>query len=121
MKNTPIVCTGDGSESFLSSSVPNLQFAHLASNLVHFKPKIDSNGGEVVINEVVVAVPDEEGRLADSLVAHDDNFEEKILLFDHELLSQSIDQNGNYLQVLLFNSEMYYWDMAKNFANNITQ
>lgn len=40
---------------------------------------------------MVVAVPDEEGGLADTLIAHNDHLEEKILLFDHNYYHRVYD------------------------------
>ena len=101
-KSTPIVSTSDGPKSLLSSSIPDLKFTHFACNLVHFEPEIDSDGGQIVINKVVIAVSNEEWRFADTLIAYDDDFEEKILLFDHNIIIE-YRLDGNYLQVLLFN------------------
>ena len=51
--------------------------------LDHLEAEVDSDGGQVVINEVVVAEPDEKRGLAHSLIADDDYLKEKILLFYH--------------------------------------
>ena len=99
---TPIVSTSDGPKSLLSSSIPDLKFTHFACDLVHFEPEIDSDGRQVIIDKVVIAVPDEEWRFADTLISNDDDFEEKILLFDHNIIIE-YRLDGNYLQVLLFN------------------
>ena len=59
-KSTPIVSTSDGPKSLLSSSIPDLKFTHFACDLVHFEPEIDSDGRQVIIDKVVIAVPDKE-------------------------------------------------------------
>lgn len=51
--------------------------------LDHLEAEVDSDGGQVVIHEVIVAEPDEERRLAYSLIADYDYLKEKILLFYH--------------------------------------
>jgi hypothetical protein len=83
VRDTAVVGAGDGAEAFLSGSIPDLKFAHFSFNLCHFEAEVDSDGGQVVVDEVVVAESDEEGGLADSLVAHNHYLEEEILLFDH--------------------------------------
>ena len=90
-ENTSVVSAGDGPESLLARGVPNLQLAHLSLDLVHLEAEIDADGGQVVVDEVVVAVPDEEGGLADALVAHDHHLEEEILLFDHNYYHRVYD------------------------------
>ncbi len=82
---TSIVSTSDGAKTFLAGSVPNLEFAQFVVNLGHFESKVDSDGGQVVVNEVVITEADEEGRFPDSLVAYDDYLKQKILLFDHSI------------------------------------
>lgn len=49
------------------------------------KPEVDPDGGEVALLEGVICEPAEEGRLADGAVADDDNFEEVIVLSDHDI------------------------------------
>lgn len=51
--------------------------------LDHLEAEVDSNGGQVVIHKVIVTEPDEERRLAYSLIADYDYLKEKILLFYH--------------------------------------
>lgn len=82
-ENTAVVSTSDGPESFLTSGIPDLQFAGFPINFCHFEPEVYSDGWQVVVDEVIITETDEEGRLAHALVADDDYFEEEILLFDH--------------------------------------
>lgn len=67
----------------MPSSVPDLKLAKLIIDLQHLKAEVHPNCGQVVLDEVVVAVPEEEGGLADALIAHDDYLEKEILLFNH--------------------------------------
>lgn len=80
---TPVVGTGDGTESLLASRVPDLQFAQFVIGLCHFEAEVDSDGGEVVVCEVIIAEADEERGLAYPLVAYDHYLEQVIQLFDH--------------------------------------
>jgi hypothetical protein len=49
------------------------------------KPKIDADSGEIALLEGVVCEPSKERRLADRAVTNDDNFEEVIVLSDHDI------------------------------------
>ena len=62
-----------------------MQFAVLPLHLLHLETEVHADGGQVVLGEVVVAEPDEEGGLADSLIAHDDYFEKIILVTNHNI------------------------------------
>ncbi len=83
MINTSIISAGNGAKPLLTRCIPDLQFACLPIELDHLESKVHANGGEVVINEVIVTESNEERRLAYSLVAHYHYLEKKILLFYH--------------------------------------
>jgi hypothetical protein len=69
----------------LSSCIPNLQLASPSAQLDHLEAEVNSNGGQVVLGKVIIAVSYEEGRLSHSLVAHNDDLEEEVLLLDHSI------------------------------------
>ena len=49
----PVICTGDGPEAFLPSSVPDLKLDILVVDLDRFETEVDSNSGQVVLRELV--------------------------------------------------------------------
>ena len=61
-----VVCTGYGSESLLPSSIPNLKFYIFSIHLDSFKSEVDSNGGEVMLRELILYKSNEDGRFSHS-------------------------------------------------------
>jgi len=54
MNFTSVVCASYSSETLLSGSIPDLEFADQAINLMSFESKIDPDGRQVVLDEVTV-------------------------------------------------------------------
>lgn len=82
-KCTSVVGARNGSKPFLPGGVPNLQLAYLIVDFKHPEPEIHADCCKVVFNKVIIAEPEEEGRLADSLVADKDDLENVVLFLDH--------------------------------------
>ena len=61
-----IVGGGDGSEPFLASRVPDLEFHRLFIDLYGAKAKVDADGGDVGFREGVVCEAEEEAGLSDA-------------------------------------------------------
>jgi len=78
-----VVGTGDGSETFLASGVPDLKFNILAIDWEGSKPEIDSDGGKIGVAKRIISEPEEEGTLSNAGVSDDDKLEQVIVLFDH--------------------------------------
>ncbi len=74
----------DGFKSFLSSSVPNLEFDNILTALNGSDFKIDTNGGEVTLAEDVVGESEEETGFGDRRITDKDNFEKVVEVFVHE-------------------------------------
>jgi len=78
-----IICAGDGSESLLTSSVPNLEFNILTVNRECSKSEIDSNGCEIRFTKLIVCKSEQKGTLANTRISNDNQFEEIVIFLDH--------------------------------------
>ena len=58
--NTFVVGIGDGSEAFLASSIPNLQFDIPAVGVDGFESEVNTNGGHIILVELIVCEPQQE-------------------------------------------------------------
>ena len=81
-----IVCAGDGSEPLLSGSVPDLKLDAFIIDGEGFEPKVDSDGGQIVLWELVLYESDKNSRLSDSRVANNDSFKKVVVLLDHSFV-----------------------------------
>ena len=78
--NTFVVGIGDGSKAFLSSSIPNLQFDVPTVGVDGFESEVNTNGGHIILVELIVCEPQQEATFSYWWVAHNDVFEEVIVL-----------------------------------------
>lgn len=63
-RSTFIICVSDGAETFLSCSIPDLQFDVFAITVDCLESKVDSDSGHVVLVELVVGKTKQEATLA---------------------------------------------------------
>ena len=83
--SSTVVSTGDGTETLLAGSVPDLEFALVVVHFEGFEFEVDADGRRVVLVVGVVGEAQEDPGFAGALAAHDDDFEQVVVLFD-ELL-----------------------------------
>ena len=65
-----VVRAGDGAETLLTGSVPNLELDHLAVELDRSDLEVDANGRDVRVRVRIVGETQEQARLADARVAN---------------------------------------------------
>lgn len=80
-KVTSIICTGDGSEPLLSSSIPNLHFVPFLVNFDGFDFKVDSNSRHIGILKMILTEPGDQVCLSHSTVPNYNNFDHKVVFF----------------------------------------
>lgn len=56
-----VVGTGDGPKAFLPRSVPDLKLYIFFINFNGLEAKVDSDGGKIVLRELILYKPDEDG------------------------------------------------------------
>ena len=78
-----IIGTSDSPETFLSRCVPNLKLHILIVDVGGLESKIDADGGEVMVLELIFCKPNEDRGFADSRIANDDCFVQVVELFNH--------------------------------------
>lgn len=75
-----VVRAGDGPETFVACSVPDLQLDLISPEREGLKSEVDPDGGEEDLAEFVIGVSDDDGGLADTRIADEDYFEEIMVL-----------------------------------------
>eukprot|EP00356_Strombidium_inclinatum_P002656 CAMPEP_0170478604 /NCGR_PEP_ID=MMETSP0208-20121228/73_1 /TAXON_ID=197538 /ORGANISM="Strombidium inclinatum, Strain S3" /LENGTH=110 /DNA_ID=CAMNT_0010750893 /DNA_START=364 /DNA_END=696 /DNA_ORIENTATION=+ len=80
---TLVVAGGDGLESLLASSIPDLELNGLAVDVDGSDLEIDTDGGHEVLVEHVVSETEEEGGLSDTRVSNEEDLEEIIAVQQH--------------------------------------
>ena len=83
MDSTSVVGAGDGAETLLPCCVPDLELANKPVHFVPLEAKINSDGWEIILDKVLVAKPEEEGRFANPLIPHNHHLESVVVLLDH--------------------------------------
>lgn len=85
-----VVGTGNGSEPFLTSCVPNLQLYYVIVNIEWsewimkvLESKIDTDGSKITLLEGVIGKSSEKWWLSNRTVAYDDNLKKIIVLLYH--------------------------------------
>ena len=58
-----------------------------------FKSEVHSNGGRIVLDEIVVGEPDEQTRFADTGVSEQNDFEQIVVLLSSQLSSIHFNSN----------------------------
>lgn len=56
-----VIGTCDGSKSLLSSSIPDLKLDAFVIDGEGFEPEVDSDGGKIMLGELILYEPDENG------------------------------------------------------------
>lgn len=83
MSGTSVVGAGNGPESLLTGGVPDLKFADFVIDIEHSEPEINTDGSEVVLDEVIIAESKKKRGLSDALVSNKNDFKDVILFFYH--------------------------------------
>ena len=77
---TFIVGVDDGAETFLSSSVPYLQFDYFLVDIDGLEPEVNADGDHVVLVKIVVGETQQQRTFTHCGVADHDKFEQMIVL-----------------------------------------
>jgi hypothetical protein len=56
-----IIGTGNGSKSLLASSIPDLKLDAFVIDGECFEPKVNSDGSEIMLRELILYEPDKNG------------------------------------------------------------
>lgn len=79
----PVVGAGDGAEPLLARGVPDLELDVLAIDDGGLEAEVDSDGGQVMLLELVLGEADEDGGFAHARVADYDSLVEMVVLLYH--------------------------------------
>lgn len=74
--------------SLLACSIPNLQSDLFAANLYSFNPKIDANGSNISVIEMLLAIPEKDVGFAYSTITDNNDFENVVMFCFDEGISR---------------------------------